>query len=241
MKFESASDIGLVRAENQDNVLVTEIDGNILAVLCDGMGGERSGREASQMAMDTMVNTFKKMYYESDEKSNLKNLLLLSAFSANSAVYEEASANPEKAGMGTTCVSAIVTESKIHIVNIGDSRAYIYDGENLKLITSDHTLVNMLLTQGEITQEEAFTHPYRNMLIKAVGIETSVFPDYFEIEKPENFILLLCSDGLSGYCSSEEIENVIKSYSFENLTEEFVKLALGKGGSDNISVAVITE
>ncbi len=241
MKFESASDIGLVRAENQDNVFVAEIDGNILAVLCDGMGGERSGREASQIAMDTMVNTFKDMYYESDEKSNIKNLLLLSAFSANSAVYEEASANPEKTGMGTTCVATIVTDSKIHIVNIGDSRAYIHDGENLKLITSDHTLVNMLLTQGEITQEEAFNHPYRNMLIKAVGIEPSVFPDYFELEKPEKFTLLLCSDGLSGYCSSEEIENVIKNYSFENLTEEFIKLALGKGGSDNISVAVIAE
>lgn len=238
MKFASASDIGLVRAENQDKVHVSEINGNILAVLCDGMGGENSGREASEIAVNTVVDTFHSLY---EPEADIKRLLFLSLFAANAAVYEEAADNPEKSGMGTTCVAAFVTDKLIHIVNVGDSRAYIYDNKEIKKITDDHTAVNMLVSNGKITAEEAKFHPYRNMLMKAVGVEPSVSPDYFRLEVPESFRLLLCSDGLSGFCSSEEIENVLQNNSFECLSDEFIRLAISKGGRDNVTVAVIAE
>lgn len=242
MKFTSASDIGLVRSENQDNIHVSEIDGSILAVLCDGMGGERSGREASEIAVNTMVSTFRELYEDENEtEKDIRNMLLLSVFAANSAVYETANDNPEKMGMGTTCVAAFVTDEIIHVVNVGDSRAYIYDSSEIKQLTNDHTVVNKLISQGKITPEEAKSHPYRNMLLKAIGVEPYVIPDYFKVEISENFRLLLCSDGLSGFCSSEEIENVLKNNSFENLSDEFIKLAISKGGRDNITVAVIAE
>ncbi len=240
MKFTSASDIGLVRSENQDNVYVSEMNGSVFAVLCDGMGGERSGREASEIAVRTMVSTFSELY-DNDNEKDIKNMLLLSLFAANSAIYEEASDNPEKMGMGTTCVAAFVTDEIIHIVNVGDSRAYIYNSSEMKKVTNDHTVVNKLVSQGKITPEEAKSHPHRNMLLKAVGVEPYVIPDYFRIQIPENFRLLLCSDGLSGFCSSEEIENVLKNNSFENLSDEFIRLAISKGGRDNITVAVIAE
>ncbi len=241
MKFISASDIGLVRNENQDNVYVTEIDGGIFAILCDGMGGESSGSDASRIAVEAMLSTFNNMYDEEGENPNIRNILISAASSANTAVYEESCTSPDKRGMGTTCVSAFVSDDIIHIVNIGDSRAYLYTKESLVKITNDHTLVNMLLTQGEITKEEAEVHPYRNMLIKAVGVEKNVFPDYFKIENSNNkdFILLLCSDGLSGYCSEKEIEEILKNTSFESIADELVKLANSKGGSDNVTVAVI--
>lgn len=241
MKFISASDIGLVRSENQDNVYVAEIEGNVLAVLCDGMGGESSGSEASKIAVEAMTQNFRHMYRKEFKSSNIRNLLLSSASAANAAIYGEACDNPEKSGMGTTCVTAFVTENKIHIVNIGDSRAYIYDGLELKQITNDHTVVNMLFSQGKITEAEVENHPQRNMLVKAVGVEKNVFPDYFELDNPEHFRLVLCSDGLSGYCSAAEIENTLKNSSFENSADELIELAIGKGGRDNVTVAVIAE
>lgn len=241
MKFTSASDIGLVRSENQDNVYVEGLDGGVLAVLCDGMGGESSGSEASTIAVEAVKDVFTGRYKKNQSCETVKRLLELSVAAANSEIYSVASADAEKLGMGTTCVAAFVTEEQIDIINVGDSRAYIFCDSELVQITFDHTLVNMLISQGKITPDEAKIHPHRNMLVKAVGVEPEVKADCFSISIPEDtdFMLMLCSDGLSGCCSEEEIKNVLINSTFEESADRLIKLAIDNGGRDNVTVAII--
>ena len=129
------------------------------------------------------------------------------------------------------------------MANVGDSRAYFLTGGRMEQVTMDHTVVHMLMEKGEITEEEMETHPQRHMLMKAVGVERTVCPDFFRIdlEKDQAFRLLLCSDGLSGFCSDAEIETILKeNLSDEETAQKLIDAALEKGGRDNISVALAT-
>ncbi|MGN0621154.1 MAG: Stp1/IreP family PP2C-type Ser/Thr phosphatase [Porcipelethomonas sp.] len=241
MKYVSATDIGLVRDENQDIVRVDEFYGNVLAVVCDGMGGERSGQDASNIAIDEIFNRFSSDVAPDMDTIAVRQLMTSSISAANSVVYTTARINYRSFGMGTTCVAAYIDDTYIYIANVGDSRAYYADESGLHQITSDHTLVNMLLKQGKIRPEEVHTHPKRNMLTKAVGVEKTVKPDFFRMKREEKFRLLLCSDGLSGYCSDEEIYKVMTSVPLEETPGALIRLALDKGGRDNITLAVITD
>jgi len=164
-----------------------------------------------------------------------------SVSAANSVIYTTARMNYRSYGMGTTCVAAYIDSKYIYILNVGDSRAYYMDESGLHQITSDHTLVNMLLMQGKIEPDEVHTHPKRNMLTKAVGVEKIIKPDFFRMKREDKFTLLLCSDGLSGYCSDSEIFEIIKSTPLEEVNSALIDLALSKGGRDNITLAVITD
>ncbi len=241
MRYVSATDIGLVRDENQDIVQADEFFGNIFAVVCDGMGGERSGQDASRIAINEIFNRFSSEVAPEMDTIAVRQLMTSSISAANSVVYTTARINYRSFGMGTTCVAAYVDDSYIYVANVGDSRAYYSDSEGLHQITSDHTLVNMLLGQGKIRPDEVYTHPKRNMLTKAVGVEKTVKPDFFRMKREEHFKLLLCSDGLSGYCSSDEIYKVLNSVPLEEAADALIKLALSKGGRDNITLAVITD
>lgn len=241
MKYVSATDIGSVRDENQDIVQINEFYGNVLAVVCDGMGGERSGQDASRIAINEIFSRFSSEAAQEMDTIAVRQLLTSSISAANSVVYTTARINYRSFGMGTTCVAAYIDDKYIYISNVGDSRAYYVEDGELHQITSDHTLVNMLLKEGKITPEEVHTHPKRNMLTKAVGVEKTVKPDFFRMRREEKFTLLLCSDGLSGYCSDEEIYKTMTSVSFEKIPQALIDLALEKGGRDNITLAVITD
>lgn len=241
LKYVSATDIGNLREENQDTVMVREFGSNVLAVVCDGMGGERSGQEASRIAIDEFFNRFDNGFSPYLDTIGVRQLLTASVSAANSVIYTTARMNYRSFGMGTTCVGAYVDDNYIYIINVGDSRAYYMDDSGLHQITTDHTFVNMLLMQGKIEPEEVYTHPKRNMLIKAVGVEKIVKPDFFRMNRESEFTLLLCSDGLSGYCSDEEIYEVMKSTPLEEVSKALIDLALSKGGRDNITLAVIKE
>lgn len=241
MKYVSATDIGLVREENQDMVKVEEFYGNLLAVVCDGMGGERSGQDASRIAIKEFLDRFDSGYSPYLETIGVRQLMTASVSAANSVIYTTARMNYRSYGMGTTCVAAYIDSKYIYILNVGDSRAYYMDESGLHQITSDHTLVNMLLMQGKIEPDEVHTHPKRNMLTKAVGVEKIIKPDFFRMKREDKFTLLLCSDGLSGYCSDSEIFEIIKSTPLEEVNSALIDLALSKGGRDNITLAVITD
>lgn len=242
MKCAIATDIGLLREENQDVVRAEMFADNVLAVICDGMGGERCGLEASEKAMEVFFDEFRKSYKDNFEKDDIKNLLITSMAAANSVVYSLSKMNYRSFGMGTTCVAAFATESRIQIVNVGDSRAYYYDNGELLLVTNDHTVVNMLIEQGKITNEEAEIHPQKHMLTRAVGVEKTVNTDYYCINRTKYSKLLLCSDGLSGYCGASEICDIIsQDLDNETIVKKLMRLSLDKGGRDNISVSVITE
>ncbi|MBQ3566847.1 MAG: Stp1/IreP family PP2C-type Ser/Thr phosphatase [Oscillospiraceae bacterium] len=241
MKYVSATDIGLMREENQDMVRVDDCFGNVLAVVCDGMGGERAGQEASRIAIREFFARFNEGYSPDLDTIGVRQLMTASISAANSVIYTTARMDYKNFGMGTTCVAVYIDSNYIYIVNIGDSRAYYLDEKGLHQITSDHTYVNMLLQQGKIEPDEVYTHPKRNMLTKAVGVEKIIKPDFFRMKREKNFTVLLCSDGLSGYCTDEEIYEIMKSTPLEEVSKALIDLALDKGGRDNITLAIVTE
>ncbi len=239
MQCWTATNIGLIREENQDRVDAREYSGRILAVVCDGMGGERSGSQASEIAVREFFDRFEAGYAPDLDAEGMRILLTSSVSAANSVIYTTARMDYKSFGMGTTCVAAYAEAGWLSIVNVGDSRAYLVQGGEIRQLTNDHTVVNMLLSQGKIKREEAASHPQRNMLTRAVGVERVVRPDYYHIPVEEGFLLLLCSDGLSGYCTETEILRVIREKSADDLPQALVELALEKGGRDNISLAVV--
>ena len=239
MQHWTRTNIGLIRDENQDRVEARRYGSNILAVVCDGMGGERSGSQASEIAMRELYDRFNAGYKPGLNAEEMRILLISSVSAANSVIYTTARMDYKSYGMGTTCVAAFVEPGWISLVNVGDSRAYLVEKGEIRLLTSDHTVVNMLLRQGKLKQSDVRTHPQRNMLTRAVGVERVVRPDYFHIPVGEEFLLLLCSDGLSGYCTEREISRLIRMTAVDELADALVDLALEKGGRDNISLAII--
>lgn len=244
MTNASQTHIGYIRDENQDRVEIRPFGSDLLAVVCDGMGGERSGSKASSLATEVFFEHFTEGYTEEMSVLDIRALMLASVSAANSVVYTSARMDYQNFGMGTTCVAAFVSDTYIAVVNVGDSRAYLLTDGTLKQVTTDHTLVHMLIERGEITEEQAESHPQRHMLVKAVGVERTVTPDFFRIDKTETetFRLLLCSDGLCGFCTDIEIQAALEPEKpAEEIAEGLIALALSKGGRDNVSVAVVIE
>ena len=241
MRSRFATDIGLAREENQDAVRCEYFGHNILAVVCDGMGGERAGREASSIAVEEFFQRFSAGYSQSLSDDDIRTLLISSVSAANSVIYTRARFDLKNFGMGTTLVAAFVTDHSVFIINVGDSRCYLITKQGLRQVTEDHNYAMDLYKKGEITLEEAEVHPQRHMLIRAVGVEKTVTADTFGFEYEDKISLLLCSDGLSGYCSDDEIYDVIRHSTFDNVADELINLALKKGGRDNVTVAVISE
>ncbi|MDE5771542.1 MAG: Stp1/IreP family PP2C-type Ser/Thr phosphatase [Ruminococcus sp.] len=242
MRFKSGTDIGLKRDENQDAVRCEYFGHNVLAVVCDGMGGEKAGKEASTIAMEEFFQRFSDGYSESLDDEEIRKLLIASVSAANSVIYTKAKLDFNNFGMGTTCVAAFVTDKSAFIANVGDSRAYlIVENEGVFRITTDHNVASLLYEQGRITEEEMENHPQKHMLVRAVGVEKTVQTDTFIIDYEDKISLLLCSDGLSGYCTDDEIYDVIMNTDYDSVTEELINLALSKGGRDNVTVAVIYE
>ncbi len=240
MRCATATDVGLIRDENQDEVLAKDYRGKILAVVCDGMGGEKSGSLASRMAVHELFDHFSANYHEEMNAEEIRALLLSSVSAANSVIYSTAKMDYQNYGMGTTCVAAFAERGWLSIVNVGDSRAYLIENGQIRQLTSDHTFVNELYQKGEITLEDMNDHPLRNRLTKAVGVERVVKPDYYHIACGEDFMLLLCSDGLSSYCSEQEMLHLMQENTFTKMPQALVDMALEKGGRDNISLAIIT-
>lgn len=240
MRCAIATDVGLIREENQDEVLAKDYHGRMLAVLCDGMGGEKSGSLASRMAVEEFFDHFSAGYQEGMDAEQIRILMLSSVSAANSVIYSSARMDYQNYGMGTTCVAAFVEPGWASIVNVGDSRAYLIQDGQIRQLTSDHTVVNELYQEGKISLESINDHPMRNMLTKAVGVERVVRPDYYHVACQEDFKLLLCSDGLSSFCSEQELWNAVQNNTFTKMPQALVNLALEKGGRDNISLAIMT-
>ncbi len=240
MKCFSKTDIGLKRSENQDRVWADSLGEDAVAViLCDGMGGENAGSVASQMTIDFMADRIRKGFRPNISRNYIRNLLITSVTAANSLVYDKAKREPDKAGMGTTCVAGVVYGGRAYIINVGDSRAYHIYGDTMQQITKDHTYVRSLVERGEITEEESRVHPDRNRITRAVGAERTITPDYFEIDLEEGSILLFSSDGLHSYGEDIEIAELVVSSPIGRVCDLLVDYALGNGGRDNVSVAVV--
>ena len=235
-KFASgaATDVGQVRQVNQDNVLIAD---DVFAV-ADGMGGHRGGEVASLVAVEALQESF---------HERTTDALVDAVQSANAAIVERAKGDPELRGMGTTmCALARVTLDDggecLTIVNVGDSRAYLLKAGEQELfqISEDHSLVQTLVRQGQLTQAEAAVHPQRNILTRALGIDQKVLPDSFDLLPVKGDRYLLCSDGLFNEVEEPKIAEVLLTHTDPQAAcEELVRLANEGGGRDNISVVVV--
>ncbi len=233
------SDVGAVRKQNQDAFYLTSCQDRFpFAVVCDGMGGAKAGNVASKLAVDSFVETVSQGLKA--EKPDLDGLLTQAVSGANELVRYQAEVDAQCRGMGTTLVAALVDEHQVHLVNVGDSRAYLLSSQGIRQLTRDHSVVEDLVERGEITHEEARLHPQKNLITRALGAEPSVEADLYHLERREGELILLCSDGLSNVVTDQELLfEVIHGGDAESACGRLLQLALSRGAPDNVTAVLI--
>lgn len=239
MKLAGKTDIGNKRTENQDNYRAARLpDDTVWAAVCDGMGGAAAGKLASQIAIDRVEDCLSGALPQLAQGQE-RLLLIKTAMAANHTVYEESRTEPAKHGMGTTLVCVLIRDGTAHVVHVGDSRAYLYRGGNIQQITRDHSMVEQLVESGQLTREQAECHPQKNLITRALGVEPEVEPDYTPVKVCEGDILLLCSDGLSGSLTAEEMADIVGHTPFFSVPRKLIEKALKEDGHDNITALLI--
>jgi protein phosphatase len=228
------SDVGMLRHENQDAFGEAPLTRDArLLVVCDGMGGVSGGKEAAETCVSTLLSAF------SSEELPDEEALADACFSANLEVL----ATAKKRGFhrtGTTVVLALAERDAVTLLWVGDSRAYLFDGERLTRLTRDHSYVRELVDAGVITEEEAREHPSRNVITRAVGAQSRIEPETKRIPWREGGRLLLCTDGLHGMVTEREIAEILKEgHTVSRTAHELVCAANSHGGEDNITVLLI--
>ena len=241
MQSYAKTDIGKAREMNQDFIYVSEnIEDIKLCILADGMGGYKGGEIASSLATTSARNYIKENLDNIDLQDSeiMQNLIRKAMEYANEVVYEKSKENEELEQMGTTLEICLIYGNKVYIGHIGDSRIYRIRKNIIRRITTDHSYVETLVKDGTITREEAFYHPKKNMLMKALGCTEDIEPDITVKGFLEEDIMLMCSDGLTNMLQEEEIYNIIKE-NIETACDTLIQKANERGGYDNISVIII--
>lgn len=232
---------GCVRPTNQDAfaIEVFEEGQQTLLVVCDGMGGANAGNVASRFAVDSFVKTFSEGRGQAMQQQDVCRLLQEGTDRANETVFSLAAQQPEFRGMGTTLVAAYVSEDGTMLVNVGDSRAYRITGGRAVQLTEDHSYVQDLLRRGKVTPEEARRHPHKNLITRAVGVDSYVDSDLVVTTLEQGETLLLCSDGLSGPVEDDEIARIVEqSESLEAAAQALIDQACQNGGPDNVTAVL---
>lgn len=240
MLIKGNTDIGKIRQANEDGYDFGSFDdGTSWAVVCDGMGGVRGGQIASSLVTEMVSDKIRKCYNKLMPVYSFENIFLSTITTANVIVNDRSFTDTEFQGMGTTIVAAIVKDTQACIAHVGDSRVYKLNGEGITQLTKDHSLAQEMLDSGQITKEEFENYPKKNIITRALGIDEKVEIDFDFTDVTEGDLLLLCTDGLSGLLSDEEIYNIYRNTDFELLCDEYIKAANEKGGYDNITAVVM--
>lgn len=236
------TDLGNIRTNNEDTALffriadpvVTQTKGSLVLV-ADGMGGHAAGEVASRMAADIISQEY---FNNSNGQTGVEKNLLRAFRQANKQIYDAASGDSKLQGMGTTCTALVVKDGEIFFAHAGDSRAYYIQEKQIEQVTTDHTYVQELLRQGEISAEEAALHPQRNILTNAMGTKPELRVDTgkYKQKLTGNEMLLLCSDGLYDYLEDGEMAAMVSGKSLQDAAEALVAEAKKRGGHDNITV-----
>ncbi|MFI5303544.1 MAG: Stp1/IreP family PP2C-type Ser/Thr phosphatase [Nitrospiria bacterium] len=239
IKVSAISDIGKVRKGNEDSWGVFQDIS--LCIVADGMGGHKAGDIASKLAVETIYQVLRERKHSDDLRfEQISHYLNDSIQKANLKIFEEGKKNPGQAGMGTTVVVTWIKNDNATIAYVGDSRAYLLRKNNLRQITSDHTLVNDYLTKGLLQLNEVDHHPLRHVLSRAVGPQEQVEADILCVPLQPGDILLLCTDGLSNMLSKDKMEDILNSpESIETKNQRLINQALDSGGSDNVTAMLI--
>lgn len=233
------TDTGKIREHNEDNVIILENEKNeVILAVADGMGGHKAGEVASAIVINHLTEEFYALDSLGDKNTAIEFLRNI-VNEMNQKIFEYTKENPDSKGMGTTFVCAIKTKDYLLYGNIGDSSGYVIKKGKLHKVTKDHTLVNLLVSTGELTQEEAKYHPRKNVLMRALGANNPIDVDIFDVELNIDGILL-CSDGLTNMLTEEQIEKVlIEEKNSEDAVKKLINKANARGGNDNISVAYL--
>ena len=239
MKYNYLTDPGKVRERNEDSVIIVEnASGEVLMCVCDGMGGHKNGEVASSIAITHISKRFKSISSVGN-KDDAINWIQSTVSEANVEIFKYVKEHPESAGMGTTVVLAILTSKFLLFGNIGDSSGYVIKNKKLHKVTIDHTLVNLLVKSGELTEEEAKEHPRKNVLMRALGATPTVDIDIFNVELGVDGIML-CSDGLTNMLNDIQIVKVLNTdATIEEKLKKLIFKCNNRGGNDNISVALL--
>lgn len=240
MKSFYLTDAGRVRSHNEDSVTILKNASNeYLLMVADGMGGHRAGEVASSLAVAHLGKRFSHMA-SVGSKLDAINWLNDNANEINSEIIDYAKNNPDAMGLGTTLVLALLTKDYLIFGNIGDSTGFAIKNGHLHQVTKPHSLVNLLVEAGQLTEEEAKYHPKKNVLMKALGAMEKVELDIFDVDLSSEAVLL-CSDGLTNMLTTEQIEKVLNDDTLE-MEEKVIKLIRkcnARGGQDNISIAYL--
>lgn len=238
MKAWGLTDVGNVREVNQDTFRMKRADGEEagLFLVCDGMGGAKAGEVASRLAAEAFLEFMDGKWSEGCTEEKLRE----SYDRVNETVYDMAQSDPDYAGMGTTMVTAVCTEGRVLVGNVGDSRAYLLDENGARQITEDHSLVSELMKRGDLTPYQASHHPSRNVITRAIGADATVKCDVFPLEVKAGQYLLLCSDGLIRDVADPEIYYQIYQCDHpETACDRLMALAKSRGGRDNITLLLV--
>lgn len=241
MQAWGITEAGMVRAQNQDYYSVLKLGRDqLLAVVCDGMGGARSGNIASKLAVDVFTGEVQRNVRSNMKQEKIDAVLTASLELANKAVYEQSLVSEEYKGMGTTLVAALFQKDRVTVVNVGDSRAYLFNEDGVTSITTDHSLVELMVQRGELSREAAKYHPGKNLITRAVGTEAEVDCDLFHHQLSKGDSVLLCSDGLSNLMSDQEILfEVIHGVNKSDCCQRLMNIANFRGSPDNVTIALI--
>ncbi len=241
MQYWGITDPGCTRTQNQDAYQVETLDRNtLLCVICDGMGGAKSGNVASTLAVDVFVQEVKRTWVPGMDPDKADQMLKNAVKLANFTVYDQAQQFEEFSGMGTTLVAVLIHGKFATVVNIGDSRAYSVKSDGVRQLTTDHSLVQMMIARGELTPEQARSYPGKNLITRAIGTETVVECDIFHRRLTGGECLLLCTDGLSNLVDEQEILfEVVHGLNKQSSCERLLEIVKKRGAPDNVTCVLI--
>ena len=245
-KIGMLTDVGQVRTVDEDSILAADLSFGVnsesskflLLAVADGMGGHAKGEEASKIALNAIARA---VIPDLLNNTPFTKILEKGIQNANQDILDYTAKNPEASGMGTTSVCAVVKDNQIHLANVGDSRAYRVSDDEICRVTKDHSYVQALIDEGDITEEQAREHPRKNEITRAVGIMPSIEVDTMKLTLDSDESLLLCCDGVIAHLSDDDIHKIIRdSPDPQTACQEIVYMANERGGSDNISLIILS-
>ena len=241
MQCWGLTDPGCVRAQNQDVYQIEKLDGStMLCLVCDGMGGAKSGNVASSLAADVFVQEVRRNWKHGLSDERIDQILQSAAKLANFTVYDQARQFEEFNGMGTTLGAALVHGKKATVIHVGDSRAYAITRDGIRQLTKDHSVVQMMLERGELTPEQARTYPGKNLITRAIGTEGIIQSDLTHLTLEKGDSLLLCSDGLSNTMDEQEILfEVVHGVNKQYCCQRLLDIAKNRGAPDYVTSVFI--
>lgn len=239
MKTAFLTDIGKKRESNQDYVNVFKNKANVLfGIVADGMGGHLGGDVASDMAVSHIGHDFEKSDF--DDLAKIEKWLLSELKNENQRIIEASNQFSDLTGMGTTMVGVAILKEEVLVANVGDSRCYLYQNDELRQLSFDHSLVNELVESGEISEEEARVHPQKNIITQTLGVNKNIKPESNIFHIKDSDLLLLCTDGLTNMVSNEDIAAVLgQDIDLKDKCKKLIDMANEVGGLDNVTVLII--